>query len=107
MIVEKWVKDGMVAVLVAPGYGSGWASNAASKNRSAMTFDPELAKAIENKEPFSTIKEIADRKFPHEYQYGLESVTVEWIPQGTTFYIHEYDGSEYIVTIDQIPLETA
>ncbi len=33
---------------------------------------------------------------------GVEDLVVEWIPEGTKFRIHEYDGSEYIEIMHEI-----
>jgi len=35
-------------------------------------------------------------RFPEAYRGGVEDLAVQWIPQGTAFRIHEYDGNESI-----------
>lgn len=89
---DKVIRDGMVAVLVSPGFGAGWSTWAG--NREDMMFCPELVMAVENKASLTAMEEIAKRLFPDEYAGGLRDLTVEWVKQGTPFVIEEYDGSE-------------
>ena len=35
-------------------------------------------------------------RFPDAYDGGVEDLVVQWIPEGTAFRIHEYDGNESI-----------
>jgi hypothetical protein len=34
---------------------------------------------------------------------GMCQLAVSWIPEGTRFVVHDYDGSEYILREDQMP----
>lgn len=91
-MTEKVIRDGMVAVLVSPGYGAGWSTW--SSRSEAMMFCPELVHAVLNKAPLASLEEIARRLFPDEYHGGLRDIEVEWVKEGTQFTIDEYDGSE-------------
>jgi hypothetical protein len=33
-------------------------------------------------------------KYPEAYTGGIDTLVVAWIPEGTAFRIHEYDGAE-------------
>jgi hypothetical protein len=44
----------------------------------------------------SGLVKVADEKYPGAYKGGAEDVRLEWVPQGSQFRIHEYDGSESI-----------
>lgn len=95
---ERYVKEGMVAVLYSPGYGAGWYTWSSEKDEN-MVFDPELVEAVlGNNLPL--MEEIAKCKWPDEYDGGLSGLKVEWMAPGTSFIITEYDGSESIRQYD-------
>ena len=98
-MVDKLVKDGMVAVLYSPGYGAGWYTWAGEKGEE-MLFDPVLAQAILNGKSKSEIEELAESRYPDEYCGGAEDLQVAWLPEGTLFHIDEYDGSESVRLAD-------
>jgi hypothetical protein len=91
-IPNKVVRDGKVAVLYSPGYGAGWYSWNSDED---LLFDPEIVAAVEAGD-LAKAEAIAGRKYPDAYLGGAEQLRIEWIPQGTAFEIHEYDGSESI-----------
>jgi len=92
--MEKVVRDGQVAVLVSPGFGAGWYSwNTGHK---ALLFDPQLVAAVESKD-YSAIERRAEEIHPDGY-YSTRDVEVQWVSEGCAFRIHEYDGSERLVT---------
>lgn len=105
--VKKVVRDGKVAVLVSPGYGAGWSTWGG--DAAAKMYCPELVAAVEANEPHEALKAIAARLFPTatEYDGGLRQLRVEWVPVGTRFHIHEYDGSETLKTDSDVPWEVA
>lgn len=96
--MEKVIRDGMVAVLYSPGYGAGWHTWGAPVE---AVFDPELVEAVLAGDKDKAV-EIANRKWPDEYDGGVRDLVVEWIPQGMPFRINEYDGSESIECLDDI-----
>jgi len=85
-----------VGIIYSPGYGAGWSTWGCGE----MALDQELAEAIEGKESYERILEIAERNWPDQYYGGLKSCVVEWIDKGTRFKIKEYDGYESIVYDD-------
>ncbi len=99
-MVNKLEKNGQIAVLYSPGYGAGW-STWAHDHEEEFLFDPEVAQAIldGNKE---LAERLAKEKWPDEYFGGLDDLRVEWVPKGTRFYIHEYDGNESVRYLEQI-----
>jgi hypothetical protein len=36
------------------------------------------------------------------YTGGTDGLEIEWVPVGTKFVIHEYDGAETLITIDEM-----
>lgn len=95
--MEKFIKDGQVAVLYSPGYGAGW-STWAYEGREALVFDVDIVKAVLNND-VKLAKEIAERKYPEQYNGGIDELVVGWVPQGEEFDIREYDGNESLQII--------
>ncbi len=112
--IEKVVREGRVAVIVSPGYGSGWYT-ANIEFGEELLFDPELVEAplgarkilcvendIEaakdaNAKRDQRLIEIVERKYPEVWSGGLFKAVVVWVPEGSVFRIKEYDGSESLI----------
>jgi hypothetical protein len=54
-----------------------------------------------------TIASYCEAKYPDGYFGGVTDLKVKWIPVGTQFRIHEYDGSETLELKDVLPWITA
>lgn len=102
-MVEKVIRDGKVAVLVSPGYGSGWSSWAHEGKEEIACFHPKFVAWVEGGKKES-IKEIAKQVFGEEHFciLGADNLEIEWVPVGTRFRIDEYDGAESLETLDGI-----
>jgi len=103
--MNKVIRDGKVAVLVSPGFGAGWSTWAYTgdeDNRDFMLFDPTLVDMVENKDSIEDIETYVKSVHPHTYCGGADDLTIEWLPVGTAFRIHEYDGSESVEIRDEI-----
>lgn len=103
--MNKLIKNGKVAVLYSPGFGAGWSTWNAEYPE--ILFDPEIAQLVIDKRPTSAIIAYAESKYPNGYFGGARDLTVEWVQEGTSFYIHEYDGSEDVRYGDSDPWVTA
>lgn len=94
--VPKVVRDGQVAVLVSPGFGAGWSTWGAGERG---LFSPELVAVLER--PDHTAEDLEEVAVavvgPDCYLGGLHDLRIMWVPVGTQFRIHEYDGSESLV----------
>jgi hypothetical protein len=91
--MEKVIRDGMVAVIYSPGFGAGlytW-----NQEHPDIIFDPMLVDLIETGK-HDEAHTYATLRWPDAFLGGLDTAAVKWIPQGTLFRIHEYDGSESI-----------
>jgi len=93
---ERVVRDGMVAVLVSPGYGAGWSTWGKSSLREQKLFCPRMVLALESGASKAELLKIATEEFPEEYSGGVEQLLVEWVREGEPIRIDEYDGSERI-----------
>jgi len=103
--MNKVIRDGKVAVLVSPGYGAGWSTWAYAgdeDNRDFMLFDPTLVAMVERGDSVEAIESYVTAIHPHTYCGGADDLTIEWLPVGTAFRIHEYDGSESLEIRDDI-----
>ena len=113
---KKYEKDGCIAVLYSPGFGSGWSTEGVNKtiayDKRVINFylkhkdDQEYMKALTE---FSDneIKQQAEEQFAKWGYYfvwfnGLRDAKIEWIPKGVQFRILSYDGDEYIERADEV-----
>lgn len=94
-MIEKYVKEGKVAVLVSYGFGAGW-STWNTNDAEMMLFCPQLVELILSGASKEEIISCADKLFPQAYKGGLDKIEVDWVEQGVRFEIEEYDGSESI-----------
>lgn len=106
--MDKVIRNGKVAVLIAPNYGGGWSSWAHSKEAAIKSlFDPEMVEWVEN----GKIGPRPDlyKKYGDEYFYdgAANDLIIQWVPVGAKFFVHEYDGSESICFQDEIDWITA
>ena len=105
--MEKVIRDGKVAVIISAGWGAGWSTWHGHKE---LIFHPKLIEWVESEQPtvvaISTIlKEIlGEKEAEHVYLGGVDQLSVIWVPQGTKFKIEEYDGTEYIITENDLDL---
>jgi hypothetical protein len=81
-----------VAVIINTNYGAGWFTW--NKQYPQSLFDPECVRSILSGE--RNHEEIAKEKWDAGFWKG-ENSDVFWIPVGTKFIIHEYDGCETVV----------
>lgn len=104
--MDRVIKDGMVAVLVSPGFGAGFHTWNGIPN---LCFCPYVVNHILN----GTKDEISVSEIKKFYNIsediyvstiGLEDVVIEWLPQGTQFTIDEYDGKETIQILSDIAI---
>ena len=103
--MNKVIRDGKVAVVVSPGVGAGWSTWAfrgEEDYRDFMMFDPTLVDMVEHGASAETIETYVTSMYPGTYCGGADDLTIQWLPVGTAFRIHEYDGSESVEIRDDI-----
>ncbi len=88
--MDKVIRDGKVAVIFSFDFGAGWYSWHGIKE---LLFDPNVVKMIEDGE---SPQEYCEKLYKDSY-ISSDSLAIAWIPEGTEFYINEYDGREEIV----------
>ena len=102
--MNRYEKDGNVAVLISPGYGAGWSTWADEDEQHLLLFDPAIVEIVlEHQADYDRsimekkIENIFSLKSYSSYMGGIRDLEVVWVPKGTAFQIREYDGSESIV----------
>jgi hypothetical protein len=98
--MNKVIRDGKVAVLVSPGYGAGWSTW--NSDLPELLFDPTIVEMIEDGTNSETITQYCEAKYPNIYCGGADDLTIQWLPVGTAFCIHEYDGAESVEIRDNM-----
>lgn len=99
---RRYDDQGLVAVLISPGFGAGWSTwCSADSQREAMLFDSRLVDYIlqTGTEGFGAFAESLGYD---TYMGGVDDIQVEWLEPGTRFLVDEYDGSESIRTFDDL-----
>ena len=96
--MEKIERDGMIAVLVSPGYGAGWSTWADEDQKEALCMDARIVGPF-LEEGNRAAAEAALKLFPNVYIGGADHLVVEWLPKGTQFEVEEYDGYESLHVI--------
>ena len=101
--MKKVIRDGKVAVLYSPGFGAGWYS---WHSQEELLYDPNIVHWLEsnNREKITAYLEL---KYPDVYLGGLDDLEIRWIPKGTAFRIHEYDGNESIEVKEEMDWQIA
>lgn len=104
--MEKFIKDGKIAVLYSPGFGAGW-STWNYETGEKCVFSPEIVQKVINGEDIT--EEFCEQLFGVDYvcTLGCEKLKIKWLDPGTQFVIEEYDGSESIILLDVIQHYTA
>lgn len=103
--MNKVIRDGKVAVIVSPGFGAGWSTwsyRGEEDYRDFMLFDPTLVYMVECEDSAEEIEAYVNSVYPNTYCGGSDDLTIEWLPVGTAFRIHEYDGAESVEIRDDI-----
>ena len=91
--MEKVIKDGMVAVLVAPGFGAGFSTWGAPIE---AIFNPTLIELVQQEKVQEAI-DFVEKNWEDVYTGGVQDLVVNWVPEGSEFIIEEYDGSETLM----------
>lgn len=94
--MQKYIKDGQVAVLYSPGFGAGWYTW--NTEYPQMVFDPKIVEFLieDTDDRIGKIVQYCENAYPDSYLSGVDDLSIRWLPIGTEFRINEYDGSETI-----------
>jgi hypothetical protein len=102
--MEKVIKDGKVAVLVSPGFGAGWGTW--NEEFPELVFHPKIVEMVlkgqQDRIDEEWLEDNLGEKYAFVYYGGCRNLEIKWLPIGKRFRIEEYDGSEYIITEDDL-----
>lgn len=99
--MQKYLKDGLVAIIYSPHYGAGWSTW--NKDNKQCIFDPFIVEQLiqNNSDCYDVINKYVDENYPKRFcKLGLRELKLQWLPIGTKFYIDEYDGYESVKVVD-------
>ena len=103
--MEKIIKDGYVAVVIAPHFGGGWSTWNDEKIAETLLFHPKIVNAVLSGNRLDLdndwFMENLGEEYRHVWTDSREDLEVEWIKEGTIFKIDEYDGAESIYVISE------
>lgn len=109
--VEKYYhEDGKVAVLVSSDWGAGWSSwNRELRLTEFLLFDRRLVELVQAQAPEDAAEHLMRELGvdPMPYLGGWNDLEIVWVTPGTQFRIHEYDGKETLVRLDEETYHTA
>jgi len=98
--MEKFIKDGKVAVLISPNYGAGWSTWAEDAHKETLCMDARLVYLVLDGRRDEAAS-LAKKLIPEVYTGGAKDLTIEWVTQGQQFEVEEYDGYETIHVIGE------
>ncbi len=93
-MIYKVVREGKVAVLTTVDFGAGWSTW--NKDTPECLFDPETVMWIEMGRPEESMPDFEAKFGEAFYAGGVNNLVIRWLPEGTKFWILEYDGRETI-----------
>lgn len=104
-MVEKYYNEnGELGVLVSGGFGAGWST----WNSNELAYDKRIVeKWLENVSSDEMCNFVVSLGYPRPYMGGYKQLELEFVPRGTVFRIHEYDGSESIETLEDMDMIVA
>ena len=104
--IKKVERDGKIAVIYSPEYGTGMDSGHYRGDPKQMRFDPEIVELILDGRRQED-DDLANERYGCERYRFFEGLDVMWIAKGRRFCIDEYDGSESFSYPDAIGWMTA
>lgn len=98
---NKLIRDGKIAVLISPGFGSGWSTQCTDESDVYLAlFSPILVEAKEKGVKLEQARALVQKLGLSLYvtQHSWDKLEIVWLEPGTRFVVIEFDGSEEIMT---------
>jgi hypothetical protein len=97
-MVEKYYNENdELGVLISVGWGAGWST----WNNEELAYDKRIIEKWLKKVSADEMCEYVESLgYARPYMGGYDDLRLRFIPRGTMFCIHEYDGAESIETPD-------
>lgn len=104
MVERYYNENGELGVLISVGFGAGWST----WNNENLAYDKRI---IEKWLEKVTSREMSDYLesigYGRPYMGGYNDLRLRFVPRGTMFCIHEYDGAESIETPETMGMTMA
>lgn len=102
--MDKVIRNKKVAVAISPSFGAGWTT----WNSQLNPFEPKVIKMIEEGRQSEITTEWCEEELGIKDVYcgGAEDLEIEWIDEGLSFSIDEYDGSESLYVSNKLTWRT-
>ena len=95
MIERYYNENGELGILISGGFGAGWST----WNDRNLAYDKRIIeKWFENVSSDDMQNYIVSLGYDRPYMGGYRNLRLEFVPRGTMYCIHEYDGAESIET---------
>ena len=104
MVERYYNENGELGVLVSGGFGAGWST----WNDKELAYDKRIIdKWLEGATSTEMCNFVESLGYSRPYMGGYRDIEIVFVPRGTVFRIHEYDGNEYIETLDDMDMIVA
>lgn len=104
MVERYYNENDELGVLVSYGFGAGWST----WNEDELAYDKRIIeKWLEGVSSNEMMDYIVSLGYKKPYMGGYSTLDLEFIPRGTLFCIHEYDGAESIETVETMGMTIA
>ena len=104
--LAKFFAEGKVGVIISSDFGAGWSTWASTDVQEFLMMDHQLVAMCLANAPTEKVENYLSTKDIVIYMGGWSGTYVAFLPQNISFYIHEYDGSESIITKEQLVFNT-
>ena len=95
MVERYYNENGELGVLISVGFGAGWST----WNDTEIAYDKRIIeKWLEKATSDEMCDYIESLGYRRPYMGGYYDLRLRFVPRGTMFCIHEYDGAESIET---------
>lgn len=97
--MRKQLIGGKISIIYHPGYGAGWYTWHGIRE---ALFDPTIIEHIRN-ETFEEGQKYLEETYNLDSSvYNIKELDIFYVMPGSKFLVMEYDGSETIISSDQI-----
>lgn len=104
MVERYYNENNELGVLVSHGFGAGWGT----WNDTEIALDKRIIeKWLDGVTSDEMCNYIESLGYKRPYVGGYEDIVLEFVPRGTMFCICEYDGAEYIATMEDLEMTMA
>lgn len=86
-----------MAVLISPGYGEGWATEAPDHLFKEFLYHPRWVRWVEEgkqEDPEMVAREVWGENYPNISSESAKQLVIKWVPEGAEIEVKKANGSE-------------